>query len=256
MRHNPGWSGLIATAALAALLWAGASGSATGDPTDDADQAGEAAPARAVLHERVDGHRPLRGNPPAAEPPPAEPQMFDGYPDAPAFSVVPRKDHLQFFPCEDCHAVMPPNPQRRLLYSPHPATLEHGSGRIWCLDCHEPEDRNSLHTFAGEKVDFNDAYLVCGQCHYQPQKDWYYGGHGKRAEARWQGERTIYNCTHCHDPHAPALRQRAPEAPPPIRRGLEPMPVHAHHEAGHAAPADTGHAETDMQPATAGGGER
>jgi hypothetical protein len=151
MRHNPGWSGLIATAALAALLWAGASGSATGDPTDDADQAGEAAPARAVLHERVDGHRPLRGNPPAAEPPPAEPQTFDGYPDAPAFSVVPRKDHLQFFP------------------------------------------------------DFNDAYLVCGQCHYQPQKDWYYGGHGKRAEARWQGERTIYNCTHCHNPHAAAI---------------------------------------------------
>jgi hypothetical protein len=256
MRHNPGWSGLIATAALAALLWAGASGSATGDPTDDADQAGVAAPARAVLHERVDGHRPLRGNPPAAEPPPAEPQTFDGYPDAPAFSVVPRKDHLQFFPCEDCHAVMPPNPQRRLLYSPHPATLEHGSGRIWCLDCHEPEDRNSLHTFAGEKVDFNDAYLVCGQCHYQPQKDWYYGASRQARRGALAGR--------AHDlqlhplPRSTRAGTTATGAGSTTadtsRAGADARACAS--RGGARGPADTGHAETDMQPATAGGGER
>jgi hypothetical protein len=174
------------------------------------------------LQERVEGHRPLRGNPPPAEAAPAEPQSFAGYPTAPAFTVQSREGQLNYFPCEDCHGAMPSNPQRRRLYAPHQAALDHGSGRIWCLDCHAAEDRNTLHTFAGDSVDFDDAYLVCGQCHYQPQKDWYFGAHGKRL-ANWQGERQLYNCTHCHNPHAPAVRPRAPEPPPPLRKGLEAM---------------------------------
>lgn len=198
-------------------------------PKNNAESVTETGPVAkvAALQARQDGHRSLRDNPASSQIPPAAPQAFEGYPEAPAFTIIPRRGELTFYPCEDCHGAMPANPQPRELYSPHPATLDHGDGRMWCLDCHEAEDRNTLHTIAKEKVDFNNAQLICGQCHFQQQKDWYFGAHGKRA-SNWQGERSLYNCTHCHNPHAPAVRPRAPEPPPPIRAGLKPMPDDQH----------------------------
>ena len=44
-------------------------------------------------------------------------------------------------------------------------------------------------------------------------------GHGKRAGS-WQGQRQVYDCIHCHNPHQPALLPREPMAPPPVRAGL------------------------------------
>jgi uncharacterized CHY-type Zn-finger protein len=170
--------------------------------------------------------RSLRDNVPFTMPEPTQPQTFTGYPGAPPFTVVPRKDKLTFFPCSNCHAVLPPNPEvRKLSGAPHPAALNHGNGRIWCLDCHQLKDRDHLHTLSGQSVDFNDAYLVCGQCHANRQKDWFFGAHGKRV-ANWRGERVIYNCTYCHDPHSPSLKPRAPSRPPPVRAGLKPMPAY------------------------------
>jgi hypothetical protein len=168
-------------------------------------------------------HRSLRTNGSGAPPAATEPATFAGYAGAPAFSVVPQKDKLAFYPCSACHAAMQPNPVPRLLYSPHPAALVHGAGRFWCLDCHQTANRDQLHTLTGQTVDFDQAYLVCGQCHFRQQKDWYFGAHGKRV-ANWTGEREIYNCTHCHDPHDPVLKPRAPGPPPPVRAGLDPMP--------------------------------
>jgi hypothetical protein len=168
-------------------------------------------------------HRPLRENQPTAALEPTEPQTFKGYPAAPAFSVVPRKQHLALFPCSQCHKVLPLNTQpRKLVNAPHPAALDHGKGRMWCLDCHQGNDRDALHTVGGAKVDFDQSYLVCGQCHSARQRDWFFGAHGKRV-AGWKGEREIYSCTHCHDPHSPTLKPRAPSAPPPLRAGLAPM---------------------------------
>jgi hypothetical protein len=165
----------------------------------------------------------LRDNAPPKRSKPTAPTAFSGYPDAPAFSVVPRVDQLTFFPCTSCHQALTPNPEpRKLAGAPHPASLDHGGGRFWCLECHQLKDRDHLHTLDGHPVDFNDAYLVCGQCHANRQKDWYFGAHGKRA-ANWQGERVIYNCTTCHDPHSPRLKPRAPAKPPPVRAGLTPM---------------------------------
>ncbi len=164
--------------------------------------------------------RSLRDNVPYEIPAPTEPKTFAGYPDAPPFTVVPRKDQLTFFPCTACHGAMKPNPTpRKLVAAPHPAALDHGNGRFWCLTCHTLDDRDHLHTLEGQPVDYDDAYLVCGQCHFNRQKDWYFGGHGKRV-ANWQGERMIYNCTYCHDPHSPSLKPRAPSPPPPVRAGL------------------------------------
>jgi len=182
----------------------------------------------AELPEREDGHRPLRANPPA-ESPSAEPaESFTGYPGAPDLTVVSRLDKLTWHPCSNCHSAMPTNPERRELMAPHQAALDHGDGRIWCLDCHAPESRDQLATLAGERVSFDQADRVCAQCHADVHQDWTFGVHGKRV-GRWQGPREIYSCAHCHDPHDPGLRPRAPEPPPPVRAGLDPMPHHGHH---------------------------
>lgn len=223
------------TAASVAVVF-GLSATAATQSGDDVDAGASQNQADAPrdLPPRMDGHRPLRTNPELSgdSRDPAQPfAPATAYGDVPAYSVVPRDDALSFYPCEDCHGMLPVNPERRTLYSPHPGTLDHGAGRIWCLDCHAEENRNVLQTFAGEEVEFNESYLVCGQCHYQPQKDWFFGAHGKRVNT-WQGERELYNCAHCHNPHAPAVRPRRPEGPPPIRRGLQAQELHSHEPTG------------------------
>ena len=147
-------------------------------------------------------------------------------PGAPAFTVVPRKDGLTFYPCTKCHAALPPNPQpRKLVNAPHPAALDHGKGRIWCLDCHQAKDRDVLHTLGGSQVDFDDAYLVCGQCHLRTPAGLVFRRATASAWRTGSGDRArSIDCTHCHDPHSPALKPRAPSQPPPVRAGLQPMP--------------------------------
>lgn len=145
---------------------------------------------------------------------------FPGFPDAPAFGVVPRRDDLFFYPCDECHEFMDASDEVRELDAPHDIEDEHGNGRLWCIQCHSMTDRNSLWTLLREPVDFDEAYIVCGGCHAGRQKDWYYGAHGKRVGG-WQDERVLYNCTHCHDPHSPSIKPRKPAPPPPVRAGLE-----------------------------------
>jgi hypothetical protein len=148
------------------------------------------------------------------------PTRFEGYPDAPEMTVVPRKDELFFYPCDQCHAAMEPNPEIRALDTMHDAEMEHGRGRIWCLTCHDVEARNYLRTLLDERVDFDAAYLVCGSCHSNKHRDWVFGAHAKRVD-NWQGARVQYSCTHCHNAHDPAIEPRAPKAPPRARAGLE-----------------------------------
>jgi hypothetical protein len=168
-------------------------------------------------------HRPLRDNQPPTVLEPTEPQQYSGDAGAPAFTVVPRKGQMVLFPCSQCHKVMPLNATpRKLVAAPHPAALQHGQGRLWCLDCHVGSDRDWLHTLRNPKIDFNDSHLVCAQCHSARHRDWSFGGHGKRV-AGWTGERQLYACTHCHDPHNPVIQPRAPSKPPAIRAGLAPM---------------------------------
>jgi formate-dependent nitrite reductase cytochrome c552 subunit len=104
----------------------------------------------------------------------------------------------------------------------HEVGLQHGEGRLWCLDCHAGDARDHLRTLQDDSVDFNDAWIVCGQCHAARKKDWFFGAHGKRV-SNWVGEAERYNCTHCHDPHRPAFIERKPQAKPGLRAGLHPM---------------------------------
>jgi hypothetical protein len=158
---------------------------------------------------------------PVTTPPPTGTLHFPGYPDAPPFTVVPRKDDLFFYPCQQCHEFMEPSDQVRALKAPHKIELDHGNGRIWCIQCHSMADRNMLWTMLKEPVDIDQAYIVCGGCHANKQRDWYYGGHGKRV-GNWKGDRVLYDCTQCHDAHSPSIKPRKPQPPPPVRAGLKP----------------------------------
>lgn len=151
----------------------------------------------------------------AQEAPPRAVAVSPGTPQ-----IVARADQIQFFPCNQCHQFLQSNPEIRTLMAPHVAELEHGGGRIWCLNCHDGTDRDQLVTLLGEVASFDQAPLVCGGCHARRYRDWQFGAHGKRA-AQWQGERVVYSCPHCHNPHTPGIQPRAPQPPPPVRHGLE-----------------------------------
>lgn len=173
-------------------------------------------------------HRPLRSNQPPVVLPPTTPGPITDPPGAPPYTVVPRQHQLTLFPCSQCHKLMPVNATpRQLVAAPHPAALRHGQGRMWCLDCHMATDRDALHGISGNRIGFNDSSQLCAQCHSARQRDWVFGAHGKRV-ADWRGNRTLYACTHCHDPHNPALAPRAASKPPPVRAGLVPMATVLH----------------------------
>jgi hypothetical protein len=59
-------------------------------------------------------------------------------------------------------------------------TLQHGRGRIWCMDCHHTTKRNMLVDHFGDPVSFDQPQLLCGKCHGDKLRDWRDGIHGKR----------------------------------------------------------------------------
>jgi rubredoxin len=127
-------------------------------------------------------------------------------------------------PCSNCHTWTKSDLTPRKLKKPHD-NFElkhglHGKGKFWCFTCHTLDGRGGLRTLEGQKLDFNEAYVLCSQCHVQETRDWVFGAHGKRV-ANWQGERQVYNCTVCHYQHDPAIGPRAALAGPVVRQGLE-----------------------------------
>jgi uncharacterized CHY-type Zn-finger protein len=110
------------------------------------------------------------------------------------------------FPCSDCHKDMKPNPTRRELKDEHTnIVLNHAQGQRWCLDCHDTNDRDRLHLVNGQRIRFEESYLLCGQCHGDKYRD-----------GMWNGEKQYLLCVHCHNPHDPAFKPIQP-MPPPVR---------------------------------------
>ncbi len=166
--------------------------------------------------------------------------------NAPPFTVIEREPQLEFYPCADCHEDQTPNPKVRELKDEHTSLdFQHGGGRFWCYDaCHNRKDMNRLVSLHGEPISFNEPYKLCGQCHFQRQKDWFFGGHGKRAGSflkpreipaehskidfskrnkigTWRSDkRVLFVCTQCHDAHSPSIKPYQPSPPPEVRRGL------------------------------------
>lgn len=140
--------------------------------------------------------------------------------DYPPFHVPSRIEQLDMYPCMDCHEETEANADKeRVLQDEHEnIKLNHGGGRFWCTTCHSFSNRNYLRSFKNKKISFNESYLLCGQCHFKRQKDWFFGGHGKRVD-NWNGEKIILLCTECHNPHSPHLKPVAPNPPPEKHMG-------------------------------------
>ncbi len=118
------------------------------------------------------------------------------------------------FPCTSCHASLPVNRTRRELQDMHgDIVLKHDEQHRWCLDCHDPANRDVLHLASGEAVPFEESYRLCGQCHGEKLRDWRAGVHGRRV-GEWNGHKGYLLCAHCHNPHQPRFKAVAPRPAP------------------------------------------
>ena len=171
-------------------------------------------------------------------------------------AVLGRKeDVINDYPCSRCHDEQAPDPEVRDLEDEHRRLVfNHGADRFWCLTCHGSPDKDMLTSRNGAEIDFDAAYRLCGECHYDRERDWAHGAHGKRVGAwsspdaiplkatelavsdrnsigHWRGERYLLNCTECHNPHDPKMGPFTPSPPPPVRAGLtRPIVSPAHSE--------------------------
>lgn len=138
-------------------------------------------------------------------------------PPAQADLQVPKPPFSEgIFPCSSCHdgKSMKPDLRRRELTGMHgDIALKHGADNRWCLDCHDPLDRDRLRLASGERIGFEVSYQLCGQCHGDKFRDWRVGVHGKRTGS-WNGPKQYLLCVHCHDPHSPRFKPVKPMAPP------------------------------------------
>ncbi len=136
--------------------------------------------------------------------------------DTPKYFVPPPPFSEDIFPCSDCHEDMEVNHRRRMLEDEHVEISEmfnHASEQRWCLDCHNPDNRDVLRLANGDLVSFEESYYLCGQCHGTIFRDWKAGIHGKRT-GEWNGRKQYRLCVHCHNPHSPKFKPLKPLPPP------------------------------------------
>jgi hypothetical protein len=118
--------------------------------------------------------------------------------------------------------------------------LQHGRGRIWCLDCHHTTQRDKLVDHFGDPITFDQPQLLCGKCHGDKLRDWRDNIHGKQiGEFASTGKKRWFTCTECHNPHNVQDGERnrgfvqlQPEPPPQLPRGM----ADARHELVHPVP--------------------
>ena len=149
------------------------------------------------------------------------------------YPVPPPLVYQGLYPCQACHRkdilglssevevgksflgkyVRLPNPKPRILVRMHrDINLKHADW-MWCLNCHNLEERNFLKLITGEAVSFEKSYRLCGECHGTIYSDWKIGIHGRRV-GQWNGKKLYLLCAHCHDPHQPEFRKLPAKDPP------------------------------------------
>lgn len=127
------------------------------------------------------------------------------------------------FPCSDCHDGSELDTTQRVLKEEHAKIkLRHDEQHMWCLDCHDTNNRDKLHLASGKLIEFSDAPLLCGQCHGKKLREAQIGIHGKRTGS-WSGDKEYRNCASCHSAHTPKFKLLKP-LPPPIPPGLLTLP--------------------------------
>lgn len=124
------------------------------------------------------------------------------------FYVLSRKHNIKQFKCTQCHSTQG-NLSDKMGHKN--ITQPHGHAKdLTCFSCHSKVERDYLTNIKGEKIDMDQSYLVCKNCHSGQFKDWKGGAHGKRHQY-WAGKRVINNCTTCHNPHQPNFNKRWPK---------------------------------------------
>lgn len=128
-----------------------------------------------------------------------------------SFRVLARKKMIGRYKCSSCHTNKPVTVNQGLELTHGDISLTHGGGEqaLSCIDCHHDEKRDFLEDKKGREIDFDHSYQLCGQCHFRQKRDWLGGAHGKRV-SNWAGDRVIFNCTSCHNPHSPKFEKRFP----------------------------------------------
>ena len=155
------------------------------------------------------------------------------------FFVRDRRPEISQFPCSSCHSgalsEVSGEPLPAQLREMHVnINLKHaGPETMDCRSCHNPKNMDTLHTPTGKEVAMHQAHQLCVSCHFQQERDWRGGAHGKRL-AGWRGKRVVNNCTDCHDPHAPGFAPRMPVTFPSL-------PAHYGYE--NALPHHDGHSD-------------
>lgn len=160
--------------------------------------------------------------------------------------VKPRTGQLKYFmPCTSCHnGSMVPYPASK---EPRPLAmhqdivadsmnLQHGRGAIWCLDCHNPKNRDTLIDHRGREISFNQPQKLCGKCHGEVYSDWRDGIHGKRI-GNWTkgGKKRWWVCTECHNPHTVQEKRFQPISPEPRPQYPRTRTNADHEKHGHGA---------------------
>ncbi|MCI5122031.1 MAG: hypothetical protein D3908_12730, partial [Candidatus Electrothrix sp. AUS4] len=140
--------------------------------------------------------------------------------------IRPRTGHLKTIiqmgmQCSGCHQAPPQQREPRQLMMHQDiiadaSKLQHGRGAIWCLDCHNADNRDTLIDQQGNEVSFNQSQKVCGSCHGDIYSDWRMGLHGKRT-GEWKvgGKKRWWTCTECHNPHTVQEHRFDPVKPEP-----------------------------------------
>lgn len=128
-----------------------------------------------------------------------------------SFQVLARKQDIERYKCSSCHTAKEVRGKSAFELTHGNVVINHGQegSALSCIDCHHPEELDFLEDKKGRKIDFDHSYRLCGQCHFRQKRDWLGGAHGKRV-SYWAGDRVIFNCTSCHDPHAPKFAKRFP----------------------------------------------
>jgi hypothetical protein len=141
-------------------------------------------------------------------------------PDPEPVMVLPPPIDDEYFPCEDCHEDELADPRVRELDEHEGIKLAHGD--LWCLDCHERDQRDRLHLSDASPVEMAESWRLCTRCHAKKIPDWRAGVHGKR-RGHWRGPKEFLTCVACHDPHSPLFKALEPKPPPkPAREILPP----------------------------------
>jgi hypothetical protein len=149
-------------------------------------------------------------------------------PDGGSVTVLARAAQIATYPCmERCHARRTPDPTPRAMREFHTGrVLNHGPTIRACSFCHDSADLDHLQLITGERVSFDEAYRVCGQCHGEKLRDWDRGIHGAQSGS-WAGERLRRSCPACHDPHTPQRPMFDPLPPPAHDRAHPPGASHS-----------------------------